>query len=487
MSAYIMRAKEINPLVNAIVGEQYHLALRKAQELDRTLDNLSATEIEEKFSAKHKPLLGVPLSVKEAFAWIGMTNCSGVPSRKHIRSTYDAPVLKNLQDAGAIPFIHTNVSEACMWFESSNYVFGCTNNAYDTTRIVGGSSGGEGCVISAGAAVIGIGSDIGGSIRMPCFFNGIFGHKPSVGVVENKGQFPIASEKALPLLQTGPMCRYASDLIPELRAMAGEEGAAKLQLDTKVDLSRLRVISVPDDDGGLMVSKVDPQLKEAQRKVCEFLASKGACVEERKFHKFRMALDMWTGLMNLSDETKFAKIIAGENPKPVNCILELGKSAIGMSKHTFPALLLGVVDDFGPNLTKARDIKAVEILKKLKKELIEEMKKGKEENGRQNVDGENEAEGHVGENYQGTVLLYPSHPKIAPYHSHPIFTPFNFAYTGLFNALGLPVTQCPLGLSKEGLPLGLQVVSAPYEDHLSLAVAQALEEKFGGWVNPGSV
>ena len=70
-----------------------------------------------------------------------MSNSSGIPGRQHVRSTYDAPVLKNLQDAGAIPFILTNVSEACMWFESSNYVFGCTNNAYDSTRIVGGSSG----------------------------------------------------------------------------------------------------------------------------------------------------------------------------------------------------------------------------------------------------------------------------------------------------------------------------------------------------------
>lgn len=502
MSAYIVRAKEVNRIVNAIVGEQYDQALRRAQNLDRILDSLSVEEIEEKYSAKCKPLLGVPLSVKEAFSWTGMTNTSGIPGRKHIRSTNDAPVLANLQEAGAIPFIHTNVSEACMWFESSNYVFGCTNNAYDDTRIVGGSSGGEGCIISTGASVIGIGSDIGGSIRMPCFFNGIFGHKPSVGVVENKGQYPIAGEKAMPMLQTGPMCRYASDLEVELRVMAGPEGVAKLKLDTKVDLSRLRVISVPDDDGGLLISKVDPQLKEAQSKVCEFLASRGAFVEERKFPKFRMALDMWTGLLNLCDDSpKFSVIIAGEESKPVNCVTEIGKWMVGMSNHTLPALMLGFFDDFGPNLTKEMDKKAVNLLEKLKTELLEEMSQGinlkkaqrdtdiivnGEKSGMSNEkDHENQSNGGT-RKWQGTILLYPTHPKIAPYHNHPIFTPFNFAYTGLFNALGFPVTQCPMGLSKEGLPMGLQVVAAPFEDHLTLAVARALEEQFGGWVNPGS-
>ncbi|GFR57812.1 fatty-acid amide hydrolase 2 [Elysia marginata] len=323
----------------------------------------------------------------------------------------------------------------------------------------------------------------------------------SAGVVENRGQYPIASEKAMPMLQTGPMCRYASDLEVELRVMAGPEGVAKLQLDTNVDLSRLRVISVPDDDGGLLVSKVDSQLMVAQRKVCDFLAGQGAFVEERKFSKFRMALDMWTGLMNLSDDSpKFSEIIAGEEPKPVNCVTETAKWLVGMSKHTLPALMLGVFDDFGPKLTKEMDKKAVKVLEKLREELLKEIATQKEKTKEDKKDmsiqengGESSHNGNEGStangvkgNWQGTVLLYPTHPKIAPYHNHPIFTPFNFAYTGLFNALGFPVTQCPLGLSREGLPLGIQVVAAPYEDHLSLAVARALEEHFGGWVNPGS-
>uniref|UniRef100_A0A0B6ZXZ3 Amidase domain-containing protein n=1 Tax=Arion vulgaris TaxID=1028688 RepID=A0A0B6ZXZ3_9EUPU len=464
MSAYIMRAKEVNPFVNAVVGEQYDQALRRAQELDSSLDSLTPEQIEENYSESKKPLLGVPLSVKEAFSWTGMANTSGIPSRKHLRSNQDAPVLVNLQEAGAIPFIQTNISEACMWFESSNYVYGCTNNAYDTTRIVGGSSGGEGCILSTGAAVIGVGSDIGGSIRMPCFFNGVFGHKASFGVVENSGQFPLASESAMALLSTGPMCRYAVDLIPCLKVMAGPQGSAKLKLDAVVELSKLRVISVPDDSGAMLVSHVDPELKKAQQKAADYLKSQGAMVSEQYFSKFRASLDMWAGKMNLCDDgPSFASLMSGDDSGQghVNCFTELMKWTVGQSTHTLPAIALGMFDDVGPRLTRKTDLKSVQILNALRTELLQ----------------------LLGDD---AILLYPSHPKIAPYHNHPIFTPFNFAYTGLFNALGFPVTQCPLGLSREGLPLGVQVVTAPYCDHLSLAVARELEKEFGGWVNPGT-
>ena len=135
---------------------------------------------------------------------------------------------------GAIPIAVTNVSELCMWYESSNLIHGRTDNAYHQGRIVGGSSGGEGCLISTGASVFGIGSDIGGSIRMPCFFNGIFGHKGTTGVTSNAGQFPEAKKGGAAFLSTGPMCRYATDLLPMFKVMAKPEELPKLKLDEKV-------------------------------------------------------------------------------------------------------------------------------------------------------------------------------------------------------------------------------------------------------------
>lgn len=82
------------------------------------------------------------------------------------------------------------------------------------------------------------------------------------------------------------------------------------------------------------------------------------------------------------------------------------------------------------------------------------------------------------------IFLYPTHPRTAPFHHQPLLMPFNFAYTAIFNALGLPATHVPLGFDKQGLPLGIQVVSSHYNDHLCLAVAQELERAFGGWVCP---
>ena len=97
-----------------------------------------------------------------------------------------------MKSAGCILVGVTNVSELCMWMESNNTVYGRSHNPYHTGRTVGGSSGGEGAVIAAAGSTWGVGSDVGGSIRMPAFFNGIFGHKPSTGIVNNHGQLPQA-------------------------------------------------------------------------------------------------------------------------------------------------------------------------------------------------------------------------------------------------------------------------------------------------------
>lgn len=460
MEAFIARAREVNPIINAIVAERYEAALEEARAVDRLL---SQDNIPEEYSILRKPFLGVPLSVKEAFACKGMPNCSGLVSRKGLISDHDSPCVHNLKEAGMIPFASTNVSELCMWFESANKVYGRTKNAYDNNRIVGGSSGGEGCILSSGASLMGVGSDIGGSIRMPAFFNGVFGHRPSKDVVPNEGQHPPATGGQIELLATGPLCRYAEDLLPALQIMAGPAGAAKLKLNTKVDMSKLRVFSMDDDGGSLLVSRVDPQLKNAQHKALDHLGRVcGAQTEEiHDLHLMKYSLEMWSAKMAAGAGTKFACFMARgeESGKKVNCFLEMLKWLVGKSDHTLPAIGLGMAETFTPT-SDPNVPKLVSMLDALHKQLIDRLKD----------DG---------------VLLYPSHPNPAPYHNHPILTPFNFTYTAIFNALALPVTQVPLGLSKDGLPLGIQVVAAPYQDHLTLAVAVELEKAFGGWSSPG--
>src|SRR5690606_11933987 len=121
------------------------------------------------------PLLGVPCTIKESIAIAGMPNCAGVLARRDVRATTTAPVAQRVLDAGAIVLGLTNISEACLWIEADNRVYGRTRNPYDLDRIAGGSSGGEGAAIGSGGSPFGLGSDVCGSIRGPAFFNGVFG------------------------------------------------------------------------------------------------------------------------------------------------------------------------------------------------------------------------------------------------------------------------------------------------------------------------
>lgn len=458
VQAYIDRIQEVNPLINAVVKERFAAALQEASQVDKLIEEETGGEdvLEDRL-----PLLGVPFTVKEAFALQGMPNSTGVISRKDVISSNDAPSVAFLKRAGAIPLGVTNCSELCMWLESHNHLYGMTKNPYDLGRIAGGSSGGEGSVLGAAGSVIGVGSDIGGSIRMPSFFNGIFGHKPTSGVVPNEGQYPPASGPQLTFLCTGPMCRYAEDLLPMLKIMGGPN-TDRLCLSSEVDLKTLRFFSVPHDGGSPLISPVDPQLVEAQRRVVECIESQlGVKVRTLHIPQLKYSFQIWGAMMASPGKdgkppTTFSDLMANKGSR-VWPLWELFKSMFGLSSHTLAAIGLALAEMFqrtrlSPFLMKQKDT--------LQQELEDLL----------GTDG---------------VLLYPSHPHIAPHHHHPLLTPFNFAYTGIFNILGLPVTQCPLGLSREGLPLGVQLVAGKLQDRLCLATAVYLEKAFGGWTDPG--
>ncbi|XP_071497862.1 fatty-acid amide hydrolase 2-like [Diadema antillarum] len=455
VEAYIARIKEVNGLLNAMVVERFNDALAEARQVDEMLDS---GNVPDRFSEKNAPFLGVPVSIKEAFSVKGMANTSGLVSRKDVKAPNDAPPVANMKKAGCIVLGLTNCSELCMWYESSNYVYGKTSNPYDIRRMVGGSSGGEGCIIGAGASVMGIGADIGGSIRMPAFFNGVFGHKPSNDVVSNVGQFPTCEGKGNELMVTGPICRFAADLAPLLKVMAGPHGMAKLQLDTHVDLRRVRYFSMGTDDRKLLVSKLDPELRDAQLRAARYLEEElDVQVTHTSNRRFYHSISFWFEMMQAADEESFVSLM-GDHGSAVNCYVEAAKRCVGRSQHTVPAIALGLLESLDRVIPRKSE-KVLRACQKLRNEIMTML----------GDDG---------------VLLYPTHPKMALFHNAPLLYPFNVAYTGIFNALGLPVTQVPLGLSSNGLPLGVQVVGNKYCDHLTLAVARELERGFGGWTAP---
>ena len=159
--AFIERIYEVNPSLNAVVDDRFEEAIAEARYIDEVLDSDVLKYEQEKAALLSKPLLGVPVTIKESLACKGLSHSAGLLVRKDTTAAKDSDVVENLRKAGAIPIAVTNCSELCMWCETDNYLYGRTNNPYDTSKMAGGSSGGEGSIISAAGSVCGVGSDVG--------------------------------------------------------------------------------------------------------------------------------------------------------------------------------------------------------------------------------------------------------------------------------------------------------------------------------------
>jgi fatty acid amide hydrolase 2 len=450
LERHLEHAVAVNPGLNAIVRMRLREARAEARAADRALRERGPDGV--------GPFHGVPCTIKESFQLAGMPQTSGLVARRDRVSTEDAPTVARLRAAGAIPIGVTNVSELLMWLESNNQVYGRSNNPYDPTRIVGGSSGGEGASVGAGMAPFGLGSDIGGSIRLPAFFNGVFGHKASRGLVPNTGQYPLAENEALGYLSTGPLARRAEDLMPLLRVLAGPDGEcaacrpSQLGDPAAVQLSKLRVLDVSDNG----FTPVADSLRDAQRRVGRALVAAGASLEPRRIPRLKRSLLYWSSAMSASGGKSFGELLGEGERKRVGP--ELVRWALGRSPHTLPALALAAIERI-PEALPDRTSEIVRDAAALRDEL----------------------EAMLGED---GVMLYPTYSRPAPKHNAPLFRPLDFVYTAVINVMGFPATQVPLGLDEQGVPLGLQVIAAHGNDHLTIAVAMHLERVFGGWVPP---
>ncbi len=451
---HIARIREINPVINAVVRDRFDAALREADAADQALAARSPEEL--------PPFHGVPCTIKEAFRLEGMPHTSGLVARKECVATDDATAVARMRRAGAIPMGVTNVSELCMWMESNNHVYGRTGNPYNTERTAGGSSGGEGAIIGSGGSPFGLGSDVGGSIRMPAFFNGVFGHKPTGGLVPNSGQYPLPENETERYCTSGPLARRAEDLLPLLRIMAGpdglEQGCLPMEIGRLEDVSIQGLnVYVAEIDGTPPVAE---DLLQSREDAAAFLGRMGACVKPLSLSKLRRSLEIWSSMLGAAGGKTFRELMG--NGKPFHSSLELARWLTGRSPYTLPGIVLTIAER-GSGLFPRMAQKLVEQGKELRTEL----------SGVLGADG---------------VLLYPPYTSAAPRHNKPMWPPFNWVYTAIMNVMELPVTQVPMGLNREGLPLGVQVVGNHGCDHLTIAVALELEKEFGGWVPPpGSV
>ncbi len=446
VEAHIEKIKRTNPQTNAVVQDRFDQARQEAELADKAIKTRGRKKL--------PPFHGVPCTIKESFALTGMPNTAGLVARKGIIAQQDAPAVDRIRKAGAIPLGVTNIPELCMWLESDNRIYGRTNCAYSPNHICGGSSGGEGSVIGSGASPFGLGSDIGGSIRLPAFFNGIFGHKPTGGLVPNTGQYPTPEKIVSRYCTTGPLCRKATDLMPLLRILAGPDNidpeckAMDLGKPGKVRMDKLKVVSIPRNPA----VPVSQDLATAQSRAAWTLGELGARVERHIEPRLKDSFWIWSAMLEASDTTKFG-VHLGDG-KPVNLWKEFPRWLTRKTPHTLPALILALLEK-APVSTE----KFLQLGKELSSALTQLI----------GPDG---------------VMLYPTYSSPAPRHYLPMLKPFHAAYTVIMNVMGFPVTQVPLGLNGQGLPLGVQVVGLPGNDHVTIAVAMALEKALGGWVPP---
>jgi fatty acid amide hydrolase 2 len=452
MEAHLELLERSGPRLNAVVADRF----ARAREEARAIDQRVAGAIFRGEVVDDQPLLGVPFTVKESIALAGMPHSAGVLARRDRRAAQSATVVKRLLDAGAIPVGVTNTSELTLWLESENPVYGRTNNPYDVTRTAGGSSGGEGAAVGSGGSVFGVAADIGGSIRVPALFCGVFGHKPSPGLIPNTGLWPSTGGAAQSMLGVGPLTRRAEDLLPLLKIMAGPDGWDPQTVDMElgdpasVSLDGLRVTVVEESSRRPMAR----DLRDARERAVGALISAGARLRRVRMPSWRSAmLPFLAALQNTGEDPRRVVALlheAGESEASLRSLL------MGRAMHTLPTRLTVLAEALPSSAaTRARLLAQS---KELAAEVVEAIGDG--------------------------VLLHPAQLSVAPPHRRTYGRPWITTPAAIFNVAGVPVTEVPLGLGADGLPVGVQVAAAPGADHLSIAIAVELEAVFGGWVPP---
>lgn len=450
VDAHIALLSRVNPAINALVVDCFEAAQKEADAVDARIAAAAVT------GEELPPLLGVPYTVKESLAVAGLPNTAGVVSRADRIAPSTAPVVERLRDAGAILLGLTNTSEMCMWVESENRLYGRTCNPYDPARIAGGSSGGEGAAIGAGASPIGLGSDIGGSIRIPAFCCGVFGHKPSLGLVPATGTYPPVRGGTGYMFTNGPLARRAEDLMPLLRLIAGADGLdplvghVPLGDPATVSMRGLPVLIADDAWPGA----TSDELLEAREQAAEALAAAGARIRRRRMPGLRRALELYLATLARTSDVAIRDVLVADGTTLPNWRGMLHRGG----PHTVATRLLLVAERVQAQVPQKWAGRMVMAGRELAAQLAVAIGDG--------------------------VLLHPPLASVAPRHGRTVGRPWWIGHVVPFNLAGVPVTQVPLGLNRHGLPLGVQVAAGYGRDHVSIAVALELERVFGGWVPP---
>lgn len=270
-AAFIGRIRALNPTINA--------AVQVAEE--RALDEANRADQELALGTVRGPLQGVPFTAKDVFDTEGLVTAVGLAERAEFVPEQDAVAVARLRAAGAILIAKSNCPPGGGGGETENPVYGRTNNPYDVTRTPGGSSGGEAALLGAACSPLGLGSDSGGSIRLPAHYCGVAGLKPTAGRVPNTGAYDHPGGLSDVRTQIGPMSRFVEDLHTVLAVISGpdwqDSGVVPMPLRSpeSVTITDLRLAYFEDDS----MSATTLETREAVESAAKLIAEQGAAVE----------------------------------------------------------------------------------------------------------------------------------------------------------------------------------------------------------------
>jgi Asp-tRNA(Asn)/Glu-tRNA(Gln) amidotransferase A subunit family amidase len=398
------------------------------------------------------PLHGVPLTMKSNIDVAGWPCTAGSPLRRDYLPQNDAPLVARLRAAGAIILGNTNTPEMLMAYESNNLLTGKTNNPWDVSRTPGGSSGGEAAAIASGCSFGGVGSDGGGSIRVPAHFSGICGLKPTPGRIPSTGHFPPGAGVLSWLGAVGPMARTIADVHALFEVMAGPDPgdalSAPVPLNSVVSLmqSKNLRIGVLESDA---LGKTSPEIKSAVEKAATLLSNQGFSVEPFPLSGLDRALDLWWFFFGPVVGHLLNSAVKGH---------EIQLSPI-LRDYFFYAL-------DGPPLTVDTIFSACAERDNVRAEILHQIR-------------------------EVSILLSPVSAVPAFHHGEGTWRPGaahcyrdTMRCSQWLNLTGFPGASVPMGGTSEGLPIGVQVIGHPHQEELVLAIAERIEQARGPWKPP---
>ncbi len=454
VEAHLERIAEANPALNAFVFVDGDGARRAARAAESSVLHGEALG----------PLHGVPLSIKSSIAVAGMPWETGSPFRRGVRGVQDATLVRRARDAGAIILGVTNVAEQLMAWETDNALYGRTNSPWDLARTPGGSSGGESAAIAAGLSAGGVGSDGGGSIRVPAHFTGIVGLKPTPGRVPATGHFPPCGGPFALTGVVGPMARTVDDVALLLSVMAGADigdpnghpvpldptlGGGHVGQGFSPADTRLR-IGWFEEDGR---TPVEPAIKDAVRRAADTLSHAGYDVVPFRPEGLDEARELWWEIFGRASRLLLEPLVAGREAEVHPNLPQFLDWTRRMPRLTAERLL---------EVEIARDLLRTRLLRQM-------------------------------EDYP--VILCPVSAVTAFRHGERTWQIEGrevhyldaWSYAAWFNLLQNPAVSVPAGLTPDGLPVGVQVVARHWEEMTALAVARDIEHGLGGYRGPDLV